>query len=39
MREYERYYTDRTVAVRDRGGTLHKRIADERLVYAEVFPL
>jgi hypothetical protein len=37
LREFERYYTDRTVP-ENRGGTLHRRrVIEERLVYAAVF--
>ena len=37
LREFERYYTDRTVA-ENRGGTVHRRrVIEERLVYAAVF--
>jgi hypothetical protein len=37
LREFERYYTDRTVP-ENRGGTVfHRRVIEERLVYAAVF--
>lgn len=39
LREFERYYTDRTVPDR-RGDTVYrKRVVEERLVYSEFFPL
>jgi hypothetical protein len=39
VREYERYFADRTEAVHDGGSILYKRIVQECLVYAELFPL
>jgi hypothetical protein len=39
LREFERYYTDRTIPNR-RGDVVHrKRAVEERLVYTEFFPL
>jgi hypothetical protein len=39
VREYERYYTDRTVPEK-RGNATHKRrVIEERLVYTAIFPL
>ena len=39
LREFERYYTDRTVPER-RGGSAHRRrVIEERLVYAAIFAL
>jgi hypothetical protein len=39
VREYERYYTDRTVPER-RGGTVHlRRVVEERLVFTAFFDL
>ena len=39
LREFERYYTDRTVPDK-RGDTVYrKRVVEERLVYSEFFPL
>lgn len=39
VREYERYYADRTETVVLSGQVRHKRIVEERLVYAETFLL
>jgi hypothetical protein len=37
LREFERYYTDRTVA-ENKGGAVHRRrVIEERLVYAAIF--
>jgi len=39
VREYERYYTDRTIP-ESRGGATHKRrVVEERLVYTAFFNL
>lgn len=37
LREFERYYTDRTVPEVRAGKTLRRIVVEERLVYAEVF--
>ncbi|MDL2339547.1 MAG: hypothetical protein QFE16_17070, partial [Pseudomonadota bacterium] len=39
LREFERYYTDRTVPEVRSGGTHRRIVVEERLVYAEVFAL
>lgn len=39
VREYERYYADRTVAAQFGGHPVHQRVVEERLVYVECFPL
>ncbi len=39
IREYERYYTDRTVPERHGGQTLRRRVVEERLVYTAFFDL
>jgi len=39
LREFERYYTDRTVPERRAGGTHRRRVIEERLVYASIFDL
>ena len=39
LREFERYYTDRTVPDRRGAQTYRKRVVEERLVYSEFFPL
>ena len=39
LREFERYYTDRTVPERRAGGLRRRIVVEERLVYAEVFEL
>lgn len=39
LREFERYYTDRTVPERRGTQTYRKRVVEERLVYSEFFPL
>lgn len=39
LREFERYYTDRTVPELRAGSTLRRLVVEERLVYAEVFAL
>jgi hypothetical protein len=37
LREFERYYTDRTVPENRGGAVHHRRVIEERLVYAAVF--
>jgi hypothetical protein len=39
LREFERYYTDRTVPERRGSSTYRKRVVEERLVYSAFFPL
>jgi hypothetical protein len=39
LREFERYYTDRTVPERRGNQTYRRRVVEERLVYSEFFPL
>ena len=39
LREFERYYTDRTVPETRAGATRRRIVVEERLVYAEVFGL
>ena len=39
LREFERYYTDRTVPDKRGSVTYRKRVVEERLVYSEFFPL
>ncbi|MDE2402650.1 MAG: hypothetical protein KGL90_13390 [Burkholderiales bacterium] len=39
LREFERYYTDRTVPEQHGGSQWRRRVVEERLVYAEFFPL
>jgi hypothetical protein len=39
LREFERYYTDRTIPDRRGGTTYRKRVVEERLVYSEFFEL
>lgn len=39
LREFERYYTDRTVPEQHGSSTWRRRVVEERLVYAEIFPL
>ncbi len=39
LREFERYYTDRTVPDKRGRQTYRKRVVEERLVYSEFFPL
>ncbi|MHB1191494.1 MAG: hypothetical protein ACYC6F_00485 [Longimicrobiales bacterium] len=39
LREFERYYTDRTVPERKDGEVRRRRVIEERLVYAAVFDL
>lgn len=39
LREFERYYTDRTVPEVRAGAVRRRVVVEERLVYAEVFPL
>jgi len=39
LREFERYYTDRTVPDKRGNQTFRKRVVEERLVYSEFFPL
>ena len=39
LREFERYYTDRTIPDRRGSVTYRKRVVEERLVYSEFFPL
>jgi len=39
VREYERYYTDRTVPEVRAGATRRRRVVEERLVYTAVFEL
>jgi hypothetical protein len=38
VREFERYYTDRTIP-EQRGGTQQRRVVEERLVYTAFFTL
>lgn len=39
LREFERYYTDRTVPERHGDKVLARRVVEERLVYTEFFPV
>jgi hypothetical protein len=39
VREYERYYTDRTVPEVGAGATRRRRVVEERLVYTAFFDL
>ncbi|HBO79265.1 MAG TPA: hypothetical protein DD502_14055, partial [Cupriavidus sp.] len=39
IREFERYYTDRTVPEVRAGKSLRRRVVEERLVYTTFFPL
>lgn len=39
LREFERYYSDRTLPERRGAQTFARRIVEERLVYSEFFPL
>ncbi|WP_199555939.1 hypothetical protein [Sandaracinobacteroides hominis] len=39
LREYERYYSDRTVPERAAGAVRRRRVVEERLVYAAIFEL
>jgi len=39
LREFERYYTDRTIPDKRGTATYRKRVVEERLVYSEFFPL
>lgn len=39
IREFERYYTDRTVPEKKGSLTVRRRVVEERLVYTEFFPL
>jgi hypothetical protein len=39
LREFERYYTDRTIPERKGNRTYRRRVVEERLVYAEFFAL
>ena len=39
LREFERYYTDRTIPDKRGSVTYRKRVVEERLVYSEFFPL
>lgn len=39
VREYERYYTDRTVHEHRAGATRRRRVVEERLVYTAFFSL
>ncbi len=39
LREFERYYTDRTIPDRRGDVVYRKRVVEERLVYTEFFPL
>lgn len=39
VREYERFYADRTEPANIDGRSVHKRVIEERLVYAETFAL
>ena len=39
IREFKRYYSDRTVPEHQGGRTLQRRVVEERLVYAEFFAL
>lgn len=39
LREFERYYTDRTIPDKRGDQTYRKRVVEERLVYTEFFPL
>ncbi|HKX41759.1 MAG TPA: hypothetical protein VJO99_11410 [Burkholderiaceae bacterium] len=39
LREFERYYTDRTIPERHGSRVFRRRVVEERLVYSEFFPL
>lgn len=39
VREFERYYTDRTIPERHGNRVLQRRVVEERLVYTEFFPI
>lgn len=39
VREFERYYSDRTVPEKRGNQTVRRRVVEERLVYTEFFPL
>jgi hypothetical protein len=39
LREFERYYTDRSVPEKVGNSTYRRRVIEERLVYAAIFPL
>ena len=39
VREYERYYTDRTVPEHNVSSRTRRRVIEERLVYTAFFPL
>ena len=39
LREFERFYTDRTVTEQSTSGPRRRVVVEERLVYAEVFAL
>ena len=39
VREFERYYTDRTIPERHGDRVLQRRVVEERLVYTEFFPI
>ncbi len=39
VREFERYYTDRTIPERHGERLLQRRVVEERLVYTEFFPI
>jgi len=39
VREFERYYTDRTIPERNGNRVLQRRVVEERLVYTEFFPI
>jgi hypothetical protein len=39
LREFERYYTDRTIPEKRGSSTFRRRVVEERLVYTEFFPL
>jgi hypothetical protein len=39
LREYERYYSDRTIPERAAGAVRRRRVVEERLVYAAIFEL
>lgn len=39
LREFERYYTDRSVTAQRAGATRRRRVVEERLVYTEFFAL
>ena len=39
LREFERYYTDRTIPDKRGDVVYRKRVVEERLVYTEFFPL